>query len=75
MGLTMRGIVDKKGEQFAYLEGDVLYTIDGQKSGRLAEHFVYDLVGNKVWRRVGDGLYTLDGNQSIGFIMAGSNWE
>lgn len=68
-----RGIVDKKGEQFAYVEGDVVYTTDGEKSGRLGENFIYDLAGNKVWRVVGDGIYTLDGNQSIGFVTAKSN--
>ncbi|MEM7333120.1 MAG: hypothetical protein AAF490_13605 [Chloroflexota bacterium] len=65
-----RGIVDKKGEQFAYLEGDILFTIEGERSGRLGKSYIFDLANNKVWRVVGDGIYTLDGNQSIGFIMS-----
>lgn len=65
----MRGIVDKKGEQFAYIEGDVLYTIEGERAGTVGENFVYDLAGNKIWRVVGHGVYSLDGGQSIGFIM------
>ena len=31
----MRGLIDKKGEQFAYLVGNVLYTLDGEPTGRL----------------------------------------
>lgn len=68
-----RGIVDKKGEQFAYIEGDVVYTAEGQRSGRLGKDYIFDIADNKVWRVVGDGIYTLDGNQSIGFIMSASS--
>ena len=64
----MRGLIDRKGEQFAYLIGDVLYTLDGEKSGRLQEPFIVDLAGNKVWRVVGDGIYSLDGNETIGYL-------
>lgn len=67
-----RGIVDKKGEVFAFLEGDSVFTLDGEKSGRVAAGFIVDLAGNKVWRLVGDGVYSVDGNESIGFISASS---
>ena len=30
-----RGLLDRKGELFAYLEGDTLYTLDGEVTGRL----------------------------------------
>lgn len=65
----MRGIVDKKGEQFAYIEGNILFTLEGEPSGSVGKEYIYDLAGNKVWRVVGHGVYTLDGSQSIGFIM------
>lgn len=65
-----RGIVDNKGEQFAYVEGDTVFTYEGEASGRLGKNYIYDLADNRVWRVVGDGIYTLDGNQPIGYIMA-----
>ena len=64
----MRGLIDRKGEQFAYLLGNVLYTLAGEESGRLEKSFIVDLAGNKIWRVVGDGLYTLDGSETIGYI-------
>ena len=36
----MRGLVDRKGEQFAYLIGNVLFTMDGEPSGRLAGEMI-----------------------------------
>ena len=64
----MRGLIDRKGEQFAYLLGNVLYTLEGEESGRLQKPFILDLAGNKVWRVVGDGIYSLDGNETIGYL-------
>ena len=64
----MRGLIDRKGEQFAYLIDNVLYTLDGEESGRLQKPFILDLAGNKVWRVVGDGIYSLDGNETIGYL-------
>ncbi|MEZ4517240.1 MAG: hypothetical protein R3C44_10505 [Chloroflexota bacterium] len=66
----MRGVVDRKGEQFGYVVGDQLYTLDDELSGRLKGEFIVDLAGNPVWRLVGDGIYTLDGLESIGFLTA-----
>ncbi len=64
----MRGIVSPKGEQFGYLLGDVLYTIEDEPSGRLQGQFIVDLAGNPVWRVVGDGVYSLDGMETIGYL-------
>jgi len=64
----MRGIVSPKGEQFGYLLGDALYTIDDEPSGRLQGQFIVDLAGNPVWRVVGDGVYSLDGMETIGYL-------
>jgi hypothetical protein len=66
----MRGLFDRKGEQFAYLEGNTLYTLEGEVSGYLREGFIVDLEGNPVWRVVGDGVYSLDGTETIGYLGA-----
>ncbi|MBE2221753.1 MAG: hypothetical protein IAF02_09445 [Anaerolineae bacterium] len=64
----MRSLTDKKGEQFAYLENNVLYDMDGVATGSLEGDFIVDLVGNRVWRVIGDGVYTKDSAESIGFL-------
>ncbi len=64
----MRGLIDRKGEQFAYLEGTTLYTLDGEPTGRLEGSFIVDLGGKRIWRIIGDGVYTLDGAESIGYF-------
>ncbi|KAA3664469.1 MAG: hypothetical protein DWQ04_05545 [Chloroflexi bacterium] len=64
----MRGLIDRKGEQFAYLTGNVLYTMEGEPTGRIEGDFVVDLAGKRVWRVVGDGIYTLDGMETIGYL-------
>jgi hypothetical protein len=64
----MRGLIDRKGEQFAYLEDDVLYTLDGEMSGRLENGFILDQAGHKIWRVLGDGVYTLDFSETIGYL-------
>lgn len=66
----MRGLVDRKGEQFAYLIGNTLYTMDGEPSGRLEGEYIVDLAGAPVWRVVGDGVYALNGLETIGFLTA-----
>ncbi|HOU40714.1 MAG TPA: hypothetical protein PK829_05560 [Promineifilum sp.] len=64
----MRGLVDRKGEQFAYLIGNVLFTMDGEPSGRLAGEMIVDLAGRPVWRVVGDGVYALHDLETIGYL-------
>ncbi len=64
----MRGLVDRKGEQFAYLIGNTLYTMDDEPSGRLEGEFIVDLAGMPVWRVVGDGVYAVKGMETIGYI-------
>jgi hypothetical protein len=64
----MRGLVDRKGEQFAYLIGNVLYTMEGEPSGRLEGEFIVDLVGRPMWRVVGDGVYAVKGLETIGYL-------
>jgi hypothetical protein len=64
----MRGLVSPKGEQFGYLIGDTLYTLDDEPSGRLRGEHVVDMGGNPIWRVVGDGVYSLDGMETIGYF-------
>jgi hypothetical protein len=66
----MRGLIDRKGEQFAYLQGSTLYTLDGEATGRREGDFIVDLSGKRVWRIVGDAVYSLDGMESIGYFSS-----
>lgn len=64
----MRGLVDRKGEQFAYLIGNVLYTMDGETSGQWEGEYIVDLAGKPMWRVVGDGVYAVRGLETIGYL-------
>ncbi len=64
----MRGLIDRKGEQFAYFEGEVLYTLQGDVTGRIEGEFIVDLAGNPMWRIVGDAVYSLDNSETIGYL-------
>ena len=66
----MRGLIDRKGEQFACLQGNTLFTLDGEPTGHLRDGFIEDLAGNRIWRVVGDAVYSLDGSETIGFFSA-----
>ena len=66
----MRGLIDRKGEQFAYIVGNTLYTLEDEATGRLEKSFIVDLNGNRIWRIVGDGVYSLDGKETIGYISS-----
>ena len=65
-----RGLLDTKGELFAYLEGDALYSLDGERTGRLEDKYVVDMAGNRVWLVQQDGVYTLNGAQAIGYFSS-----
>jgi 4-fold beta flower protein len=64
----MRGLIDRKGEQFAYFEGATLYTLEGEPTGRIEGEFIVDRAGNPIWRVVGDAVYALDGSETVGYI-------
>ncbi len=66
----MRGLIDRKGEQFAYIVGNVVYTLDDEPTGRLEDNFILDLAGNQRWRVNGDGIYSLDNSETIGFLSS-----
>ncbi len=65
-----RGLISPKGELFAYLKGNELYTLDGTFSGRLEKGFIVDTAGKRVWRVIGDGVYSLDRMETIGYLSA-----
>ena len=71
----MRGIIDRKGELFAYTDGNTLFTLDEQPTGHIEGDFVVDMRGNKIWRIVGDALYALDGMESIGYFGTDSRQQ
>lgn len=66
--MATRGLIDRKGELFAYLRGNILYTLDDEMTGTLSEGFIVDTAGNRVWRVEGHALRTLDGNETVGYL-------
>jgi hypothetical protein len=68
--MATRGLVDRKGELFAYLAGVNLYTLDGEPTGRLEGNTIVDTAGNPIWRVIGDGVYTLDTAEAIGYFSS-----
>lgn len=68
--MQYRGLLDRKGELFAYLEGGTLYTLDGEVTGRLEGGYIVDTAGNQVWRVHKDGIYSLDGERAIGYFSS-----
>jgi hypothetical protein len=66
--MSRRGVYDYKGELFAYLEGNTLFTVDGEMTGRLEGGYIVDTAGNQVWRVHDSGLYSLDEWINIGYL-------
>lgn len=63
-----RGLIDRKGEQFAYLYGNTLYTLEDEATGRLQGNFIVDMEGNRMWRVEGDAVYSLDRSETVGYF-------
>jgi hypothetical protein len=70
--MRYRGLMDRKGELFAYLQGDSLFSLDGELTGRLEGQFIVDTGGNRVWQVFNDGVYTLDGSEAVGYFSSQS---
>jgi len=66
----MRGIVDRKGEQFAYVENGVVFTMEGEPSGKIEGRAVVDLAGAPVWRIIGDAIYQMGSLEPVGFFTS-----
>lgn len=70
--MQTRGLHDKNGELFGFLEGSILYTLEGEATGRLENEYIVDMAGNRIWRVSGDGLYSLDTGETIGYLSTSS---
>ena len=66
--MAYRGLYDRKGEVFAYLSGDRLYTLDDEYTGRIEGDYVVDVAGKRIWRVYEDGVYSLDSMEPIGYF-------
>ena len=66
--MAYRGLIDNSGEQFAYLYGTTLYTLDDEVTGRIEGDYIVDMEGNRMWRIQGDGVYTLEGHEPVGYL-------
>lgn len=66
--MAYRGLYDRKGEVFAYLSGDRLYTLDDEYTGRIEGDYVVDVAGKRIWRLYADGVYSLDSMEPIGYF-------
>lgn len=65
--MTIRGLYDRDGEAFGYLDGDKVYDLDGNLTGLLEGRVVYDLAENRKWLIDGDALLDLRGTV-IGYL-------
>ena len=54
-----QGMIDFKGEQFGFREGNYIFTLEGEKTGEIDGRVIVDLSGNPRWRIMGDAIYTL----------------
>ncbi len=62
-----QGIYDRKGELFAYLEGNRICDLDGVQIGVRRGQVIYNTDDDKMWTIEGDGLY-LDSGDAVGYI-------
>ncbi len=67
--MSTRGISNRDGEVFGYLEGNRIYDLQGQQTGVVQGQVVYDLDGGRQWLLDGDALLDLKGNV-VGYIGA-----
>jgi len=60
--MSTRGIYNREGELFGYLEGTRTYDLDGNLTGEVRGHTVYDLNDERHWVIDGDALLDPHGN-------------
>ena len=65
--MPTRGIHDRDGELFCFVEGTRLYNLDGERIGELVGRTVMDTDGKRRWVIDGDALLDLRGNV-IGYL-------
>jgi hypothetical protein len=66
--MMTRGLITPKGELFAYLHGDRLFTLDDEHTGYLRDNAIVDLAGSPIWRLRGDAVFNLDYSETIGYL-------
>jgi hypothetical protein len=66
-GMSTRGLYDRSGEVFAYLDGTRVYDLDSRQIGELRGQVIYDLDDERHWLVDGDALLDLRGNV-IGYL-------
>lgn len=65
--MSTRGIYDTQGELFGYIEGSLVYTLDGEQVGRVRQSEIVNLENERMWLIRGDGLYTESG-EPVGYL-------
>jgi hypothetical protein len=70
--MQQQGVLDRKGELFAYIEGGVLYTLDGDPTGRMEGKYIVDMAGNRMWRVFQHAIYNLDSSEAVGYFSSPS---
>ena len=65
--MTARGIYDKNGELFGYLDGSEVYDLNDTRTGFFRDGAIYAENGEIQWIVRGDGLYDLKG-ESVGYL-------
>lgn len=62
-----RGIYDTQGELFAYIEGNLVYTLDGEQVGRVLQSEIVNMQKERMWLIRGDGLFSESG-EPVGYL-------
>jgi hypothetical protein len=65
--MSTRGIYDRDGELFGYIDGQHIYNLSGQRTGTLRGQVIYDLDDDRRWLLDRDALLDLRGHV-IGYL-------
>ena len=65
--MSTRGLYDRSGEVFGYLDGTRVFDLDSRQIGELRGRVIYDLDDERRWLVDGDALLDLRGNV-IGYL-------
>ena len=65
--ITTRGMFNKDGELFGYLEGTTIFDLDDNQVGTIRDGVAYAQGGRAQWIIQDDGIFTLKG-ESIGYL-------
>ena len=65
--MSSRGLYDRSGEVFGYLDGTRVFDLDSRQIGELRGRVIYDLEDERRWLVDGDALLDLRGNV-IGYL-------